>query len=198
VTWSHNTHYAQQVLDLLPPSGTAVLEVGPGDGYFAEMLAGRFKEVTAVEADLEQVQAARQRCAPLSNVTVLHGDFLTADLPTEHFDAVTALAVFHHMPPELAFSRASEVLRPGGRLVLLGVWTDRGRRDFLWNLRSVLANRRLQRRMGPDAAMTAPASLERTSWHESRAWCTRNLRGAHLTRHALWRYTLIWEKPSPA
>ena len=57
---------------------------------------------------------------------VVHGDFLTAALPIGHFDAVTALAAFHHMPWDLAFARASKVLKPGGRLVVLGVCVNGG------------------------------------------------------------------------
>jgi SAM-dependent methyltransferase len=194
VTWSHNTHYADRVLHLLPPSGKAILEIGPGDGYFSEMLADRFGQVVAMDPDPAQVEAARRRCAERENVSVLHGDFLTADLPTGGFDAVTALAAFHHMPLEPAFRRASDVLKPGGRLVILGVWTDRGRRDFLRNLQSVRMNRRLQRQLGPDS-MTAPSTLERTSWHETRAWCRLSAPEARLRRLPLWRYTLVWDKP---
>ena len=194
MTWSHNSHYSGRVLELLPPSGKAVLDIGPGDGYFSEMLADRFAHVVAVEPDLGQVEAARMRCAELGNVTVLQGDFLTADLPLDHFDAVTALAAFHHMPLQEAFARTSDLLRPGGRLVILGVWTDCGRRDFLRNLQSVRMNRRLQRRLGPDS-MTAPATFDRTSWHETRAWCREHTPAARLQRLPLWRYTLIWDKP---
>lgn len=193
MTWSHNTHHAPRVLRLLPSGGEAVLEIGPGDGWFAEMLATRFREVVAVEPDPEQVQATRERCAARPSVKVVQGDFLTAALPAGHFDAVTALAAFHHMPLDLAFARASELLKPGGRLVVLGVWTDNGRRDVPRNLHSVFVNRRLQRRLGPDS-MTAPATFERTSWHETRAWCRKHLDGARLRRHALWRYTLVWQK----
>jgi protein-L-isoaspartate O-methyltransferase len=175
--------------------GEAVLEIGPGDGYFAAMLAERFAEVVVVDPDPRQVQATRERCAGRLTVKVVQGDFLTAALPVGHFDAVTALAAFHHMPWDLAFARASKVLKPGGRLVVLGVWTDDGFRDLLRNLHSTLLNRRLQRRLGPDS-MTAPATFERTSWHQTRAWCTRHLDGARLKRHALWRYPLVWEKPA--
>lgn len=194
MSWSHNTHYAGRVLQLLPATGDAVLEIGPGDGYFSELLADRFERVIAVEPDLVQVEAARARCRLRGNVTVVHGDFLNAELPAGEFDAVVALASFHHMPLELAFARAAECLRPRGRLVILGVWTDATSRDFLLNLRSVRMNRRLQRQLGPDS-MTAPSTLDRTSWRETRSWCREHLPDARLRRLPLWRYTLVWEKP---
>ena len=36
------------------------------------------------------------------------------------FDAVTCLAVVHHLPLEDAIAKMVRLLRPGGRLVLLG------------------------------------------------------------------------------
>jgi SAM-dependent methyltransferase len=182
-------------MQLLPADRSSVLEIGSGDGRFAEQLALAFGDVVAVEPDPNQVEATLARCANRSNVHVVHGDFLTASLPTDHFDAVVALASFHHMPLPDAIARTHEVLKPGGRLIVLGVWTDNRARDLVWNAWSVLVNKRLQRRLGPDA-MTAPATFDRTSWRDTRLWCKRNLQRATLKRHALWRYTLVWDKPT--
>jgi SAM-dependent methyltransferase len=108
----------------------------------------------------------------------------TAGLPTDHFDAVVALASFHHMPLPDAVARTCEVLKPGGRLIVLGVWTDNRPRDLVWNASSVLVNKRLQRRLGPDA-MTAPATFDRTSWRDPRRWCERTLQRATLRPRSL-------------
>ena len=193
--WNHNTHHAPRVRQLLPPSRGSVLEIGPGDGRFAGELARSFDAVVAVEPDPVQAEAARSRCTGLSNVRVVEDGFLTADVPAGVFDAVVALASFHHVPWADAVQRVRAVLKPGGRLVVLGVWTDSGTRDVVWNARSVVLNTRLRRRLGPDT-MTAPATFEQTSWWETRTWCRRDLPGAELTRLPLWRYTLVWDKPT--
>lgn len=194
-SWNHNTHHAPRVLQLLPANRESVLEIGSGDGRFAEQLSGVFDRVTAVEPDPTQAAATRVRCAAHTNVDVIQGDFLAVELPVSHFDAVVALASFHHMPLSDAVTRTRAILRPGGRLVVLGVWTDRSPRDLVWNVWSVIANKRLQRQLGPDA-MDAPATFARTSWRDTRAWCNENLPDAKLRRYALWRYTLVWDSPT--
>lgn len=192
--WNHNTHYWPLLLSLLPGTTDAVLEVGCGDGRLATRLAERCGRVTALDLDSSQVQLARERCGGSSNVTVVEGDFRTAELPADHFDAVVASAALHHMPLHSATARARALLRPGGRLLVLGVWTDRGPRDVGWNWRSARLDRRLQAELGPDE-MIAPVTLDRTSWHETRAWYREHFPEASLTRLPLWRYTLVWDKP---
>jgi ubiquinone/menaquinone biosynthesis C-methylase UbiE len=123
--WNHNTHYHPVLLGLLPAGRATALEIGSGDGRFASLLARRFANVVALDPDPEQVLAATERCLKLTNVVVREGDLLQSGLPDEHFDVVTALASFHHMPFSEAAREAARVLKPGGRLILLGVWTDK-------------------------------------------------------------------------
>lgn len=196
--WNHNTHFHSRLLELLPPDAGTALDIGCGDGSFLALLAGRYPKVVGVDPDQDQVAASRTRCAGLPHVAVHQADFRTGQLTDNHFDVVTALATLHHMPLEDAANQAKRVLKPGGRLVVLGVWTDNeNRRDLAWNLASVVLNRLLQYRRGPDS-MTAPATLERTSWAETRAAASAHFPGARLRRHLLWRYTLVWDKPREA
>lgn len=197
VAWNHNTQYHPLLLRLLP-EGVAALDIGAGDGLFAADLAKRYEQVVALDVDAAQVAATRARCAELSNVDVRQGDFLTSALPADHFDAVTALASFHHMPFADAAAEVRRVLKPGGRLVVLGVWTDNATpTDLALNVVSTALNKVLRLRRGPDA-MTAPATLERTSWRAVKAAASPCLPGARLRRRLLWRYTLIWVKPNSA
>jgi ubiquinone/menaquinone biosynthesis C-methylase UbiE len=171
------------------------LDVGSGDGSFALLLATRYADVVALDQDEEQVAASRARCP--RNVIVQQADFLSSSLPAEHFDAVTALASFHHMPFADAAREAQRVLKPGGRLVVLGVWTGPPTRpgDLLLNVGSAVLNLLLRLRRGP-ATMSAPATLHRTDWPETREAAAQHLPGSRVRRHLLWRYTLVWDKPN--
>jgi ubiquinone/menaquinone biosynthesis C-methylase UbiE len=100
------------------------------------------------------------------------------------------------MPFAQAVDEAKRILKPGGRLLILGVWTDRATHvDQALNVASSALNRFLRWRHGPDA-MTAPATLERTSWPEPRAAASQYLPSARLRRQLLWRYTVVWDKPT--
>ena len=196
--WNHNTHFHPLLLRLVPRGGAAALDIGTGDGRFAAMLAHRFVEVSALDPDPAQVAASGDRCRGLSNVTVRQATLLESGLPDEHFDVVTALASFHHMPFPDAAAEAPRVLKPGGRLVVLGVWTDNESKvDLALNVISVALNKFLQARRGPDA-MTAPATLERTRWRDVRRQAATYLPGSRLCRRPLWRYTMVWDKPRVA
>jgi ubiquinone/menaquinone biosynthesis C-methylase UbiE len=194
--WNHNMHYHRLLLRLLDRKGGVACDVGSGDGSFAALLARRFAEVVALDADAAQFRATSDHCSALSNVKVLQADFLHSSLPPGYFDAVTALTVLHHMPFAQAADEAKRILKPGGRLLILGVWTDRATHvDRVLNVASSALNRFLRWRRGPDA-MTAPATLERTSWPEARAAASQYLPGARLRRRLLWRYTVVWDKPT--
>jgi ubiquinone/menaquinone biosynthesis C-methylase UbiE len=193
--WNHNTHHHRALLRLLPPCPQAAVDVGCGDGSFAALLGQRCDTVLALDVDPVQVEAARGRCAAQSNVRVQEGDFLAAGLPSGRFDVVTALASLHHMPFEAAVREVARVLKPGGRLVVLGVWTDRGTAsDLVLNLMSTAMNLVLRRLRGPDV-MAAPATMPTMTFREVERSARHHLPGAQVKRRALWRYTLTWEKP---
>lgn len=193
--WNHNTHHHATLLRQLPARVARGIDVGCGDGSFAAKLAWRCDAVDALDRDAEQVRVARKWCALLPNVKVIHADFLTADLPESAYDVVASLATFHHMPFDLAVDKARRLLRPGGRLLLLGVWTDNATSgDLAANLLSSGLNLILRAARGPDE-MTAPQTMPTLSLPQLREAARRELPGARLTRRRLWRYTLVWDKP---
>jgi SAM-dependent methyltransferase len=102
----------ERLLPLLPVVPD-VLELGVGAGKEASQLLARRARLTGVDASAEQLRRARAR---LPGATLIHGDFLSAELAAS-FDAVVALYVLNHVPraqlPEL-MGRIAGWLRPGG------------------------------------------------------------------------------------
>ena len=162
--WNHNTHYHRTLLRLVPDRCDRALDVGCGDGAFARRLATKSGAVVAIDVDQQQVDLARNSCADLENVCVSHADFLTAELGHASFDVVTALASLHHVPFSAAMDRTRDLLRPGGRLIVLGVWTDNvTARDHVLNNAAGLANKFFQRVWGPDVMNAPRPALRRPS-----------------------------------
>jgi 16S rRNA (adenine1518-N6/adenine1519-N6)-dimethyltransferase len=58
-----------------------VLDAGAGFGFLTRFLAGKCKEVVAVEKDLLVVAVLREEVKGLSNVSIVAGDVLKVDIP---------------------------------------------------------------------------------------------------------------------
>jgi SAM-dependent methyltransferase len=105
-----------QLADLTP--GDRLLEVGCGTGKATIPLARRGYEITCVELGAELAAIARDNLAGCERVTVHDGSFETWPPvgAQQRFDLVYAATAWHWIDPEVGYRRASELLRPGGRL----------------------------------------------------------------------------------
>ena len=106
----------RDLLELLP-EGSAVLDVGCGNGRPSLATIAERQRATAI--DISAVQADRARRS-VPAATVLHGDVLEAAFPDSSFDAIVSFYAVEHMPrrrhPEL-FGRFFTWLRAGGLLL---------------------------------------------------------------------------------
>ncbi|NGN66078.1 class I SAM-dependent methyltransferase [Streptomyces sp. A7024] len=193
--WNTNVARHREILRAVPDDCGDALDVGCGDGLLVAKLAGRSKRVTGMDADPEMISQARLRTAGLDGVTLAEGDFLTAELPSAGYDFICSVTVIHHMDFEAALLRMRELLRPGGRLVVVGLARDATVAD--WTVRVAGAPivrivKLVRRARGP---VGMPVADARMSYGEVRAAAGRLLPGFRYRRHILRRYTLTWEKP---
>jgi ubiquinone/menaquinone biosynthesis C-methylase UbiE len=195
--WHHNNHYHGWLLRHLPESCESALDVGCGHGFFAARLAERVRRVDAVDLD-GGVVAAAARLHPAPRVKFSAGDFLALGLPSASYDAVTSIAALHHMELVPALREMRRVLRPGGRLAVLGLYRMRTPVDYAFACLAVAPNlvrTRILERGGEGAmAMTAPAKPATATLGEIRRAAAAELPGARVYRHVYWRYSLLWEK----
>lgn len=110
------------------------------------------------------------------------------------FDFVCANTVVHHMGTAAALERMARILRPGGRLVVLGLGETGSRADYLPDLIAIPLNRYYQRTRG-ESDPGAPRLGPDLTWAQVRETARRILPGARYRRHLLWRYSLTWDKP---
>ena len=127
--WSHNDHYIPWVLRQLPPHARDALDVGCGTGTLLAALAGRLPHVEGIDRDPAMAARSGARQVDLF------------DLPAEPaYDVVTAVAVLHHLPLEPALTRLRSLLRPGGRLLVVGCYRQATTADRATDLLAVPAN----------------------------------------------------------
>ncbi len=120
-----------EVMDALGiHEGSAVADVGCGDGYFVERISRRVGTsglVYGVDVDDEALRDLRRRVEreKLSNVRVVRGKESDPLLPPESLDAVLIVNAYHEMREFAAMLRAIHAsLRHGGRLAVIDAVAD--------------------------------------------------------------------------
>jgi ubiquinone/menaquinone biosynthesis C-methylase UbiE len=194
--WDHNAHFHNYLLRQFPSKIERALDIGCGLGVFALKLAERAEIVDALDADAAILkEASTQHNA--SNISYRHANFLEADLPKDSYDAIVCIASLHHMDLESALKKIKILLRPSGKLLILGLYRERTILDYMYSLISV------------------PFNIFYSSWHHASILTPRSVapsRPPHLSlkeikeiantlipdfrlqRHLFWRYSLIWQK----
>lgn len=117
----------EQIVDLLALSPDAtVIDMGCGTGAFALHAAPHFRKVHAVDVSKAMLRRARKKArkARLDNIEFHHGGLLTYEHRAEPADAVSSVAVLHHLPDFwklVGLQRIASMLKPRGKLYLFDV-----------------------------------------------------------------------------
>lgn len=202
--WSHNDAYARFVMRharaMRRRGGTIAVDVGCGTGQLLARLQRVMPIVIGIEVDEEAARVASERFEDTS-VRIQHRPF--GDEPVEAYDLIVFVASLHHMPLRQALRQARAALRPGGRLVIVGVAREQPG-DAVRSLVSVLLNpiigllRHPRRGSGLPEHMWAPTALAEHSFAEIRAIASQELPGIRMRPRLFWRYTASWIAPHRA
>jgi ubiquinone/menaquinone biosynthesis C-methylase UbiE len=129
--WSHvwdlarYTNYSiyRTALASLDGRHQRIVDVGCGSGLMSARLAATGRQVLGVDLSTSMIAQARVRTN--TRLDFLHADAENLPLEDAGFDAVVNLISFHHYPnPAKAIAEFRRVLRPEGRLVLIGFDLD--------------------------------------------------------------------------
>ena len=200
--WGHNGLYHDLLARHVPRPCREALEVGCGTGDFSRLLAGVSERVLALDLSPNMVGLAREGSARFPNIAFEVADVLTRELPAESFDCVASIATLHHLPVKEVLPKIKRALRPGGVLLVLDLFQAEGLSEaFLGALAvPVSVGLRLFRR-----GRLLPPREVRRAWDEHgrkdtyltlaqvREVCAEMLPGAVVTRHLLWRYSVVWK-----
>ncbi len=147
---------------LQPRSGERILEIGPGVGIHAVLIAAALRPdgvldvLDAQQEMLDDVMRRAARCG-IGNIVPRQGDAQRLPYPDAAFDAAYLVSVLGEVPDaKRALHELRRVLKPGARLLICEVLLDP---DFisLSDLRVLAGNAGLvfERQSGPSFAYTA-------------------------------------------
>ena len=186
--WNHNSEYYPALAGVVAGCDR-VLDVGCGEGTLARYLSGEGHRVTGLDADASVLPGA----GPGPSFTL--GDAEDLPFPDESFDAVTMVAVLHHVDAPRALAEARRVLRPGGRLAVIDIARARGPRGAAAWVRYRWIHhvaRRGTTHWEPGTRKVDP----RLDGAATRRQLEAELPGAVVHRLPLWRYLAIWTAPT--
>ncbi|HLM57998.1 MAG TPA: class I SAM-dependent methyltransferase, partial [Pyrinomonadaceae bacterium] len=135
----------------------------------------------------------------------VEADVMASDLPDEEFDCVATLTTLHHLPAEAALRKIRKALKPGGLFVCLDLYRRSNLTDLLFDgvaypaglLLRLLKTGRLRPCREVREAYAEHGKTDRyLTLPQVERVCAEVMPGAVVTRHLLWRYSVVWEKPA--
>lgn len=189
--WSHNIHLHRVVLDAVPSGAGTALDVGCGEGVLSRALRAHVPDVVGLDPHRPSIDLAREQDREIQYVV---GDVLAAPFAPACFDLVASVAVLHHTDTEAALRRMAELVRPGGRIAVVGL-ARVGVRDLPYEAAGFVTTRWLSRgreQWHTPAPMVWPPPL---TYGQTRRAVRRALPGARWRRHLLFRWSAVWERP---
>lgn len=194
MAWNHNIHYHDVVLHATPSPCECALDAGCGTGLLTRRLAERCEKVVAIDCDRAVIASAHQAASGDPRITFVEGDLMTHSFSDASFDFITAVAVLHHLPLKPALLRLRSLLKPGGVLVIIGLYRSRTIQDFAWAAPAFAASWVLRRFRG-HADVAAPIREPAETLAEIRNACEILLPDCVFRRRLLFRYSVTWRKP---
>ena len=202
--WSHNDTYHSFLLRHVPTPCGQALDIGCGTGGFSRLLAQRAQHILALDLSPQMIRVAQERSVLFNNIEYQVADVLKHELPAAYFDCIVSIATLHHLPLDLMLEKMRATLKADGVLLVLDLFKAESVSDFAMSLPAIPWNFALrlwkQHRLRPSREVRAAwAEHGRTDVYSTlsqvRRSCEKVLPGAHITRHLLWRYSIVWTKP---
>jgi len=203
--WTTNNHYHSFLLKHVPQNCENALEIGCGTGAFARQLANRCQRVMAIDLSPEMIRVARSRSGKIENLQFHVADAMSWHFPHSHFDFVCAIATLHHLDQRELLIKIRHSLKPRGVLVLLDLVKSNSLVELALDVIALGVSPSL--RLIHNGRLQPPAAVRKawaqhgqhdqySTFNQMQTLAHEILPGSILTRHLLWRYSLVYQKPA--
>ncbi len=191
VRWDATLDAFDELLHQVPPDALRGLDVGCGEGETTRRLRSRVPSVLGIDQDEASIAAARSYGDDIHYVV---GDLGSSQLKPVSFDVVTSAAVFCHRDLADALRTMADFVRPGGRLLVVGVARSASTIDLAHDAIDAL---RLRLHGAHHEVSTAALDLlpPPPTWEQAKADTLSALPDAIFRRLPYSRYTITWAPP---
>ncbi|WUJ74154.1 class I SAM-dependent methyltransferase [Kribbella soli] len=190
--WNHNIHYHPRILGAVPPGASSALDIGCGEGMLSRELRRVVPAVTGIDLDTPSLELGRGYGDDISYVC---GDFL--DYPLEPaYDIVASVATLHHVDARAGLLRMRSLVRPGAVLAVVGLARESMPRDLPLAVAAAAvgtAHRVVKGRWEHPSPIVWPPPV---TYPDMQALAAELLPGSTYRRHLLYRYSILWSRPS--
>ena len=201
--WNHNNHYHPFLLEQLPLSCQAILDIGCGTGEFSRHLSQRADKVIAIDLSPKSIEVAKQCSRQYTNINFQVADVSQWEFPQEEFDAIVSIATVHHLLIVDLLPKLKAALKPGGILAILDLLQQEFFQDIFSDIVAVplnwwfLKTKNSNIQQSPEAIAAMQEHL-RTDKYLTRSQIhkiyTDFLPEATIKKHLFWRYSVVWQK----
>lgn len=123
-------------LSRIPTHGN-ILEIGCGMGQATKPFADRGYHMTCLDIGTNLADAARRKFQDYDNVTITSESFETWNPQTIKYHLIIAATSFHWLDPAIRYTKAAQILRPGGALALFANHHIRRDEGFFAEVQSI-------------------------------------------------------------
>ncbi len=188
--FNHTLRYQRQLLAELPEGAKTAIDVGCGEGIASRELAEAGLTVTGIDVDAPSIERALAQ--DTTDITYVVDDLLTTGV--EPADVVYAGNMLHFMDITEGLTRLKSLVKPGGRLYVVG-----SARATFTDLHREIAGSVVEKAFvlvkgswDPQTPTTWPPPHTFTQVGRAAAEVLPN---AIFKKRILWRYTIEWNRP---
>lgn len=193
--WNHNTVYHKWLLSHVK-GRKKVLDVGCGDGLLVYRLSMVCEQVIGIDTHRPSIEKAKQRLYKTKNSLVINVGFENFKGEPYTFDAIIFVASLHHMDLDFCIKKSVELLKPSGKLLIVGLAHPESIFDWIIEIGRMLPVKLGDLFHDVKGDVGAPIINAKERLGDIRKIAKEELPNAKIKQALYYRYLLTWVKPN--